>query len=410
MQTVKVRVADARRIPHPSIAGVEKHYFIVRAADIPSDIPLEANPRDAQGRDLNRRVYKQVKDSLFNRASEVGTFDLMNKGITVIAEHVKKLNDHEYEMTFDEGQGIADGGHTYRLLHEARNDEELPEEQHVEMRVMTGVPSSVIADIAKGLNTGMQVKEFAIENLRGNFEWIKEIVDGQPFEELIAWRENEDKPYDVVDILCLLECFNIFDYPNTGSRHPVAAYEKNSAVMKSFSDDAENAEKTGSPSKYAAFGPILLDVMKLYDIIRHDFRETYNKATKGSAGALKIVDKAPKKKVFSFPFGGLPDNEYRLNPGAALPILAAFRNMVEIDPRTQKARWIGGFNFVLEFWNSVKEEAIMITHQGIGAYGRTPNAIGKARPHWGFMHLTFDRRLAHMLDEKTAPGKKRKSN
>ena len=408
MRTVKVRVADARRIPHPSIAGVEKHYLIVRAADIPSNIPLEANPRDAQGRDLNRRVYKQVKDSLFNRASEIGTFDLMNKGITVIAEQVRKLNDHEYEMAFDEGQGIADGGHTYRLLDESRSDEELPLEQHVEMRVITGVPISVIADIAKGLNTGMQVKEFAIENLRGNFDWIKQIIDGQSFEDLIAWRENEDKPYDVLDILCLLECVNIFDYPNNGSRHPVAAYEKSSTIMKSFSEDAESAEKNNSSSKYEAFGPILLDVMKLYDIIRRDFRETYNKSTKGSAGALKIVDKAPKKKTFSFPFAGLPANEYRLNPGAALPILAAFRNLVEIDTRTQKARWIGDFEFVLEFWNSVKEEAVMITHQGIGAYGRTPNAIGKARPHWGFMHLTFDRRLAHMLEERTNP-KKRKS-
>ena len=409
MHTVKVRVADARRIPHPSIPGVEKHYFIVRAADIPSDIPLEANPRDAQGRDLNRRVYKQVKDSLFNRASEIGTFDLMNKGITVIAEHVKKLNDHEYEMTFDEDQGVADGGHTYRLLHECREDEELPKEQHVEMRVITGVQPSVIADIAKGLNTGMQVKEFAIENLRGNFDWIKEIIDGQPFANLIAWRENEDKPYDVVDVLCLLECFNIVDYPNNAPKHPLPAYEKTSAVVKSFSDDADNAAKNNSMSKYAALGPILLDVLKLYDIIRYDFRETYNKATKGSAGNLKIVDKAPRKKSFSFPFADLPDNEFRLNPGAALPILAAFRNLVEIDPRTKKARWIGGFDFVTEFWNSVKEEAIMITHQGIGAYGRTPNAIGKARPHWGFMHLTFDRRLAHLLEEKTNPITKRKS-
>jgi cold shock CspA family protein len=139
------------------------------------------------------------------------------------------------------------------------------------------------------------------------------------------------------------------------------------------------------------------------DIIRHDFRDTYNKVTKGNAGALKIVDKASKKKAFSFPFADLPDDEYRLNNGAALPILAAFRNLVEIERLARTARWIGGFEFVLKFWDSVKEEAVTLTDQGIGTYGRTPNAIGKARPHWTLMHLTFDRRLAHMLEKKTAP-------
>jgi hypothetical protein len=394
MHTVRVRVADARRIPHPSIPGVEKHYFLIRVAHFPSGIPLDANPRDAEGRDLNRRVYKQVEDSLFNRASEIGTFDLMNKGITVVAEKVTKLSDHEYELTFDEGQGITDGGHTTRLLEKNLNDETLPAEQHVEMRVITGVQQPLIADIAKGLNTGMQVKPYAIENLRGRFDWMKEIVDGQPFGDLIAWRENEDKPYNVVDILCLLECVNVHNYPNDTPRHPVAAYDKTSQVINSFADD---------PERYRAYGPILVDVMKLYDIIRHDFRDTYNKVTKGNAGALKIVDKASKKKAFSFPFADLPDDEYRLNNGAALPILAAFRNLVEIERLARTARWIGGFEFVLKFWDSVKEEAVTLTHQGIGTYGRTPNAIGKARPHWTLMHLTFDRRLAHMLEKKTAP-------
>jgi cold shock CspA family protein len=167
-------------------------------------------------------------------------------------------------------------------------------------------------------------------------------------------------------------------------------------------DENEAVEKAPGfrPDCFDHAGPILVDAMKLYDIIRYDFRDTYNKVTKGNAGALKIVDKASKKKAFSFPFADLPDDEYRLNNGAALPILAAFRNLVEIERLARTARWIGGFEFVLKFWDSVKEEAVTLTHQGVGTYGRTPNAIGKARPHWTLMHLTFDRRLAHMLEKK----------
>jgi hypothetical protein len=118
----------------------------------------------------------------------------MNKGITVVAEKVTKLSDHEYELTFDEGQGTTDGGHTQRLLEKNRNDETLPVEQHVEMRVITGVQQPLIADIAKGLNTGMQVEPFAIENLRGSFDWMKEIVDGQPFRDLTPGVKTRTSP------------------------------------------------------------------------------------------------------------------------------------------------------------------------------------------------------------------------
>ncbi len=401
MATVKVRVADARRIPHPVLPQVEKHYLLVRVADVPEGIPLDANPRDAEGRDLNRRVYKQVRDSLFNVTSYPGTFDLMNKGITCIAQSVKKLSDHEYEIVIEEGQGIADGGHSYRLALENADDPDLPKDQHIEIRIITGLPEFLIPDMAKGLNTGMQVKEFAIENLRGNYDWIKELIADKPFANRIAWRENEDKEYDVTDILCLLECMNVHDYPNSGGKHPIAAYEKSSSVMRSYAEDAEKAIKDDEPvvpPKYGSLGPILIDTLTLYDRIRFDFRKVYNDVIKPGAGNLKIMDKAPAKKLLSFPFAGLPGQEYRLNNGAALPILAAFRNLIRINPKTKKAEWIGGFAFVLSFWDSVKEEAVTTTHQAIAAFGRSPNQIGKARPHWSLLHLTFDRRLAHALE------------
>jgi hypothetical protein len=83
---------------------------------------------------------------------------------------------------------------------------------------------------------------------------------------------------------------------------------------------------------------------------------------------------------------------------ATLPILAAFRNLVRINPKTKKAEWVNGFAFVLSFWEMVRAEAITVTHQAIQAFGRSPNEIGRARPHWSLLHLTLDRRLAHALE------------
>jgi hypothetical protein len=368
---------------------------------------LDANPRDAKGRDLNRRTYKAVKASLFNEDSAPGTFDLMNKGITCIASSVKKISDHEFEIAIEEGGGIADGGHTYHLLVEAKEDPTLPKEQHVEFRVITGLADDLIPDIAKGLNTGMQVKDFTIENLKGSYQWLKEGIANEAYAGMVGWSESDDKEYDVADLLCLIECVNVHDYPNDKGKHPYAAYEKSSSILKSFAEDADaelkraaEAKAKGSAagsavnSKYQSYAPIMKDVFRLYDKIRYDFRYVHNKAG-GSGGKLKIVDEARgKDKKFTFPFGGLPKDQYRLNNGAAIPILAAFRNLVEINSKTGKAQWRGGFGRVLELWEEISGELVAITVQATKEHGRSPNQIGKARSHWNLLHLTVDRRAS----------------
>lgn len=388
--THRLRVVDARRIPHPSIKGVEKHYFLIKAADIPGGLSLDANPRDAKGRDLNRRTYRSVRDSLFNENSYPGTFDLMNKGITCVASSVRKVSDTEYEIGIAEGEGIADGGHTYHLLVESAKEPTLPEDQHVEFRVITGLDEVLIPEIAKGLNTGMQVKDFTIENLKGSYDWLKAAIEDEPYASLVGWQESDDKEYDVADLLCLIECVNVLDYPNDAGKHPYAAYEKSSSVLKNFANDSEK----NSGKKYRAFAGIMKDVFKLYDQIRFEFRPIHNKSG-GSAAKLKIVDEARgKDRKFTFPFAGLPKDTYRLNNGAALPILAAFRNLVVINPKTGLAEWRGGFDKVLALWDEIGPELVAATVQATKEHGRTPNQIGKARSHWALLHLTVDRRAS----------------
>src|SRR4051794_30295153 len=103
----KLRVVEARRVKHPTYPQIEKHTFTVRAMDLPSGIRTDANARDPSG--LNRRVYREVEESLFNRDTVFpGIFDLMNKGITILANKVKRIDDENYEIEVLEGQGIVD--------------------------------------------------------------------------------------------------------------------------------------------------------------------------------------------------------------------------------------------------------------------------------------------------------------
>lgn len=389
--THKIRAAEARRVKHPVFPQIEKHYLTVRAVDVPDGIRKDANARDGEGKDLRKQVYKEVQKSLIADQTPSGVFDLKNKGIVILAESVKKVGEDVYEIRVRDGQGIVDGGHTYEIIGKAQAEGNIPEDQYVDIQVRTGVDDDLITEISAGLNTGIAVKHHSIANLDGKFDWIKEEVADQPYASVIAWRETDDGDYDVRDLICVLEAMNVIDFPNDGGTHPLSAYEGRERVMKKFSLDADAAEKGEKESTYLKLRPLLNEALVLYDRIRHDFREVYNKAGLGSAGSLEIVE-GPLKggKKFEFPFAGLEPEECRLTKGALYPIFAAFRNKVWIDPETGLAKWEGGFQSVLDLWDSAAAEIAQQTKSAVKDYGRKPDLLGKSRGHWNNMHKTVE--------------------
>jgi hypothetical protein len=404
-----LRVVEARRVQHPILKQIEKHSFLVRAKDVPPGITLGANARDAKS--FNKRVYQDVKRNLIGEdPATPGYFDLMNKGITIIAEQVRRIDDKNYELVIRPNQGVVDGGHTYGLICSLLNDPALREEQHVEINVRTGVEPDMWPDVSRGLNTGIQVAQHSLDNLAGHYDWLKLELDDQPYTNKIAWREKDDGEYDVRDLICIMEALNVIDYPNDTGQHPVPAYEKWSIPTQKFSRDAEEHEKNLKGSKYFRLRHILKDALKLYDIIRRDFYQVYNDADLGAAGKLSIVEQCRGEKVFEFPFSGLPATKYRLTKGALFPIFAAFRNMVVID-RDGEARWRNGFDEVVDLWNDVAPEVCRVTKAATQDIGYQPEVLGKNRGHWSNMHKTIElfllRRQLDKMQATTAGAQKR---
>jgi hypothetical protein len=118
--THRIRVAEVRRVKHPVFPEIEKHYMTVRALDVPVGIRKDANARDGEGQDLRKQVYKEVQKSLLAESTMPGIFDLKNKGIVILAERVRKIDDDVYELLIEDGQGIVDGGHTYEIICKAQ--------------------------------------------------------------------------------------------------------------------------------------------------------------------------------------------------------------------------------------------------------------------------------------------------
>src|ERR1700676_5236613 len=243
----RLRAHEMRRISHPVFSTIEKYWLTVAAKDFPRGISTSANARDPVG--LNRRVYKDVRSSLDGKTAEPGTFDLMNKGITILARAVKMVDKDKglFDLIIDDEEGgIVDGAHTAKIIEQANDDGTTPDEQYVEVYVRTGITNELVSDIARGLNTGIQVAPQSIYNIAGVFDWLKEEISEEPYATQISWRESDDEDYDVRDLIAVLEVFNIFDFPNgvDGGKHPIAAYEKWSVPLRKFADDYEENKET----------------------------------------------------------------------------------------------------------------------------------------------------------------------
>ena len=387
----RFEVSEARSVKHPTLPNIVKHTFLVPAHLFPRDVPAGSNLREPVG--MNRQVYKDVKASLEGKEAYPGTFDLLNLGITIIAEDVKVIDKKLFDILIDDEYGIANGGHTTQLIYDCQDDDSIAEGQHVEVKVITGLdgPDShtLRVDIARGQNTGISVQPQSIFELDGAFDSIKEIIKNEDWVNEVAFKESDKKDIDVRELIAALELMNVIDFPTRESKHPIAAYEKWSTPLKKFGEDFEDNRDNPSGRKYAALEPILLDVLNLYDHIRRDFLRVYNDTIGGRAGNLRIVEKASASTGrYKFRYAKLNDHEQRLTKGAAYPILGAFRNFVVINKETGVAEWQGGFDNVMASWNELAPELVSETRQSIKDIGNAPDSLGKNRNHWANLFKT----------------------
>lgn len=405
----RFEVSEARSVRHPSLPNITKHTFLVPAHLFPVGIPSGSNLREPVG--MNRQVYKDVKASLEGKEAKPGTFDLLNLGITIIAEEVKVVDKRIFEVLIDDEYGIANGGHTTQIIYDCQADDSIAEGQHVEVKILTGIDGpdghELRVDIARGQNTGISVQPQSIFELDGAFDSIKKIIAGEDWATDVAYKESDKKDIDVRELIAALELMNVIDFPSRDSKHPISAYEKWSTPLKKFGEDYEDHRDSPADRKYAKFEPLLPDILTLYDHIRRDFMRVHNEIG-GKAGNLRIVEKAPESVGrYKFRFAKLDEHDMRLTKGAAYPILGAFRNFVQIDEKTGLAKWQGGFANVMASWKALAPELVSETKQSIKDIGNAPDSLGKNRNHWANLFKTV--RLYVMqqaLDSANAGGAK----
>jgi hypothetical protein len=143
---------------------------------------------------------------------------------------------------------------------------------------------------------------------------------------------------------------------------------------------------------YKRLRPILNDILILHDTVSAQGRDLYNEGGGKKGGKLKFMEGVKSKKIFQFPFIG-EEREYRLSGGALIPMIGAFRAAVEIDSGSGNIVWRRGFAEILKLWQQTAKDLMEATQETSEELGRNPNAIGKSKKHWAFLHNLVFRRV-----------------
>jgi len=377
-----MKVASLRKIPNPygpiNPLNLRKspEMFIVMAdvRDIPDDIPMKTNPRE---QNLRTRVAGKIREGL---VSSENHFYLLNRGMLLSAKEVKFDNvNSELTIVFEDENvhGNVDGGHTYRIILENRGKIDPQIKQYVKIEILTGI-EDIFEDVAAARNTSVQVQEKSIAELKDKFdEIIKQTIKDEPFANLIAFKENDEKPIDISEILSILYMFNLELFPDLNSV-PVTAFSGKAACIKTYIetfDKYQNENGSQRENPYFKMRNVMVDIFKLYDYIEEKMERKYReKHVSGAYGKVKGVEVGSfKTRFYQRPF------EYHSPKGFLFPILGAFRALLyEKDGYYQ---WKPGVN-PFEYFDELGKDLVCETVERSRTLGYNPGAVGKDVGHW----------------------------
>lgn len=345
------------------------YYLLVNMKDLPSNIPLDVNPRKPK---LTTNVAKRLLKAVTSPETD---FYINNRGIVIAAKSLS-FNSQNSEVTIDMGDqtleddrfsyGILDGGHTYTAI--LKNRTQIPNdiEQYVRVEVITNVQN--IRRLSDARNTSVQVSDIALFNLDNNFDSIKTAIAKEPYAKKIAYKDNEDNPINVSELLRLMYAFDIDKYPND-TVAPVQSYSGKAQVFKRY----QEAFKTPLYQFLIKELPVLV---QLYDTIELELAIAYKnyKLAMGvkspKFGSVKGIEAKNNMKTTFLN----RDTNYIISTGYIYPIFGAFRSLLKYN-EDKKIQWI--FN-PLDIWKEVNTSLAQTTFETHS----NPQLAGKDKQLW----------------------------
>jgi hypothetical protein len=343
-------------------------------------MPDEINPRRHEN--LKGHIPADIRTTLENSPQ---IFHLLNRGLLVIAENAwydNKLNMLHIRIGPQAEGGLADGATTDRVISktkreignaefESLTESEIPQflkDAYVHLEIISGLNGDSLVPLTAARNTSVQVKEFALEDLRGGYKELKDILESSRFKNRVRYRENDVQPVDVRTILGLLTLF----HPkwNELNKEPIIAYAYKGAVLENYQD------KEWSEG-YMKVIPIVCDVLELHDYVHVNFAAKYKEAKEAVGEGAKFGRRMEiRNKETSLALTG-QKAPYGIPDGWVYPLLASMRELL-VFPKTSKAlvKWQMDPKKFFDKYGSTLVDMVIEYSDNMD---RNPQATGKSK-------------------------------
>jgi hypothetical protein len=292
-------------------------------------VKLERGNANVRPPSARKPAYKAMIETV-ERSPD--TFHLKNRGITYFCERFQYDNSRKQlriTLPEDTGEddepksGIADGGHTYAVIQETMNrlaDLQAKEDwtmPYVRIHFVGGSRDFGTSDeeIVEALNTSAQVQQFTLEEYSGEFDELKEALTKAGFDiDLIAFRENEEKEWKVVEIIQRMACFLKDRWQLT---QPASIYKAKSKALDLYINPETRKE-------FRHLYEVIYDAVTLPEFIQSTL-------SKGDLVPLRSFGKLRFVSVLKKPWKrpGTPfETSHRMDMAAVLPMASAFRELL----------------------------------------------------------------------------------
>ncbi len=324
---IKLRVTEdfGRRLKDPantSIFHFETYLPFSEAAKLERG---NANVRPPKDNHPFNEMMRSVEDApqqfhLKNRGitylCEKFQYDNQSRTLTITIPNVPKSKlDAETSPLF----GIADGGHTFKVVEDVAGDidrykqDEDWTEPFVRVHFMASESDIVcIDDVVEALNTSIQVKRFTLEEYRGKFDELKNALAAVKFDiSQVAFRENEDKPWQVTEIVQRLACFLKDRWKIIP---PSSMYRSKDKALQLFINDGAG--------EFKKLYPIIKDVITFPEFIQSSLSENIEGRKLGKVRGVKKQSKQFRRECTEYL------SLYRMDGAIVLPMASAFRSLL----------------------------------------------------------------------------------
>ena len=366
--TLKIKV---EKVVSVSVCGCMEYSFFINGQEY-KKLPLDANVREP-----DTKKSKPYKDMIRTLEEHPEDFFENNLGISVIASEVIQIANNEYEMRFEHGTGILNGGHTQQALLDAQKNFDVSKAT-VKMTVrQKDYSKRRIAEIAAAQNSCTAVKEYSLAEKRGLFQDLKAKMEPSIEGHIIWWEGKEvsaNKGLEPVDLIAILNVFNIklnsSKYSNSTSQPTQSATGK-ATVFKKW-------ETETNVDSYKMIYPLVNDILKLYEYLQKHF------ADGTGMSALSIIkDTKGKGKELIF---STDVCEYTIPKQMLFPLLAAYRSDVYYDENNNKIGWFEDPYILFEKYN---KEMCAKLRTAFKSAGNDVNRVGKDPTIWENLFLTM---------------------